>query len=226
MLRSLVGSEMCIRDRSIGLSVVLLVCLSTRPRDPDLRAFRPRLAPWVEKLGETQPAENWVSCPSCPGPKSQHCFWLYNSNYEPRILLADSISTFLPVRQMVLAFSRRLVRNGNSSSHRASMTQRHPGRTRSNPRIRSSSIHLQLQTGDENVGPPRQHRTARCGNPNLGFVEPVPPGWDNVPSPDQKSFHTSTTPANRGQKRWSPGSISLGVDPRPGVRRGSTTRAR
>ena len=35
----------------------------------------------------------------------------------------------------------------------------------------------------------------------LGFVEPVPPREDKVPSPDQKSFHTTTTPTNRGRKR-------------------------
>ena len=37
------------------------------------------------------------------------------------------------------------------------------------------SIHLQLQhTGDEHGCPPGQYRPARCGNPNLGFVEPAP----------------------------------------------------
>ena len=32
-------------------------------------------------------------------------------------------------------------------------------------------------------------------------------GDNKVPSPDQKSFHTSATPTHRGQKRRSPGSI-------------------
>ena len=35
------------------------------------------------------------------------------------------------------------------------------------------------------------------------------PGEDNFPPPDQKSCHVSTTPANRGQKRGSLGSIPL-----------------
>ena len=39
---------------------------------------------------------------------------------------------------------------------------------------------------------------------NLGFVEPAPPGEDNTSSPDQKSLHTSKTPAYRGRKRWPP----------------------
>ena len=41
----------------------------------------------------------------------------------------------------------------------------------------------------------------------LGFVESAASGEDRFPSPDHKSFHTSTNPTNRGKKRWSPGSI-------------------
>ena len=86
--------------------------------------------------------------------------------------------------------------------------QRHPGMIRSHPRIINPSIHLQLQqTGDENGGLPGRYRPAQCANPNLGFVEPAPPGEDKIPSLDQKSVHTSTTITNRGQKRWTPGSI-------------------
>ena len=33
----------------------------------------------------------------------------------------------------------------------------------------------------------------------LGFVEPASPREDKVPSPDQKSFRTSTTLTNQGQ---------------------------
>ena len=36
---------------------------------------------------------------------------------------------------------------------------------------------------------------------------PAAPGGDRVLSPDYKSFHISTTPTTRGQKRRSPGSI-------------------
>ena len=35
------------------------------------------------------------------------------------------------------------------------------------------------------------------------------PGEDKLPSPDQKYFHVSTTAANRGRKRRSPGSLPL-----------------
>ena len=74
-----------------------------------------------------------------------------------------------------------------------------PGQDKTHPRIRNPCIQLQLQqTGDENGGPPGRYRPARCGNAHLGFVEPVPPGQDKVPSPDQKSFHKSTT---EGRKR-------------------------
>ena len=49
------------------------------------------------------------------------------------------------------------------------------------------SIHLQLkQTGDENGGPPGRYRSARCGNPNLAFVEPAPLEHDNN---KVQSFH-------------------------------------
>ena len=40
---------------------------------------------------------------------------------------------------------------------------------------------------------------------------PAAPGKDKFPSPDQKSFSTSTTPKSRGQKWRSPGSISPGT---------------
>ena len=98
---------------------------------------------------------------------------------------------------------------------------------RSHPWIRIPSIPLQLQErGDENGGPPGRYRPARCGNTNPGFVEPAPPGEDKVISPDQKSVHTSTTPTNRGKKRWSAGSIPPRTvwKPQPGVRRASATR--
>ena len=120
--------------------------------------------------------------------------------------------------------------------NRGSESQSHPRRTRFHPRIRNPSTYLHFQqTGDENGGPQGRYRPARCGSPNLGFIEPAPPGEDKVPSPgqkfchtptinlgfvqpappgedklpspDHKSFHTSTTLTNRGRKRWFPGSI-------------------
>ena len=45
-------------------------------------------------------------------------------------------------------------------------------------------------------------------NPNLGFVEPAPPGEDKVPPPDHESFQTSTNSTSLGRKRWSPESIA------------------
>ena len=35
----------------------------------------------------------------------------------------------------------------------------------------------------------------------LGFVEPAPPGEDEISSTNHKSFHTSTTPMNRRRKQ-------------------------
>ena len=56
-------------------------------------------------------------------------------------------------------------------------------------------MHPQLQlTGDKHGRPPGRYQPGRRGNPNLGCVEPSPPRQPTVPSPDQKSFHTSTTP--------------------------------
>ena len=107
------------------------------------------------------------------------------------------------------------------------MSQYHPGRIRSHARILNVSIHLQLQqTGDENGGTPDRHLPSRCENPNptgfllnpnQGFADPAPPEEDNMPSADKKSLHTFTSPANRGQKRWSPGSVppSTGWKPNP-----------
>ena len=40
---------------------------------------------------------------------------------------------------------------------------------------------------------------------------PAAPGKSKFPSPDQKSFNTSTTPTTRGRKRRSPGSIPPGT---------------
>ena len=58
----------------------------------------------------------------------------------------------------------------------------------SHPRIRHLSIYLQLQqTGDDKSGPLGRYRPARCGNPNLGFLEPAQIGEDKVPSPDQNT---------------------------------------
>ena len=92
--------------------------------------------------------------------------------------------------------------------NRGSESQSHPRRTRFHPRIRNPSTYLHFQqTGDENGGPQGRYRPARCGSPNLGFIEPAPPGEDKLASPDQKSFHTSTTLMNRGRKPWSPGPI-------------------
>ena len=81
-------------------------------------------------------------------------------------------------------------------------------------------------------GPPDRYRPARCGNlnptafllsSNLGFVDTSPPGADKTSFPDTKSFHTSTTPTNRGRKRWPPGPIPPRMlwKPQPGVRRPS-----
>ena len=54
----------------------------------------------------------------------------------------------------------------------------HPGRINSHPRIRNSSIYLQLQqTGDENGYNPGRYRSTRCGNPNrIGWLLI---GWDS-----------------------------------------------
>ena len=98
---------------------------------------------------------------------------------------------------------------------RASIRQHHPGRIESHARMKNMSIDLQLQqTGDETGDPRGRYRPARCRNlnstgsslltPNLGFVGPAPPGVDKALSPHHESFHTSTTPTNRGRKRWSP----------------------
>ena len=103
------------------------------------------------------------------------------------------------------------------------------------PHHESFHIYTIQQTGDENGGLPGRYRPTRCGNPNptgclinpnLGFEQPAPPGEDKLSSPDQKSFHTSTTPANRGRKRWSPGSIppSTVWKPQPGVRKAIAIR--
>ena len=80
--------------------------------------------------------------------------------------------------------------------------------------------------GQKTVGLPSQYRPPRCGNLNLGFLKPAPSGEDKVPSSDQKSFHTSTTPTNRGQKRFSPGSMPPPTvwKPQPGGRRDIATR--
>ena len=78
-------------------------------------------------------------------------------------------------------------------------------------------------------GSPDQYRPAMCGNPNatgwllIGWSsrsqraarivpranveDPPHPGEDKGSSPDEKSFHTSTTLTARGQKRRSHGSI-------------------
>ena len=98
------------------------------------------------------------------------------------------------------------------------MSQWHPGKIeddRSHPRMRKPSMHLQLQhTGDEAVAPGVDTAPHGVETPTpladwLGFVEAMPSGEDKVSSPDQKSFHTSTTPTNRGRQRWSSGSITL-----------------
>ena len=83
-----------------------------------------------------------------------------------------------------------------------SYSQRHPGRIRSYPRITNPCINLQLQqAGGENGCPTGRYRPPRCGKPNLGFVDPMPPGEDKITSPDYKSFNTSTTPTNQGCER-------------------------
>ena len=114
-----------------------------------------------------------------------------------------------------------------------SNSHRHPGSILSHPRTRNYSIHLQLQqTVDANGDPPDRYRPERCGNsnrtscllnPNQRFVEPAPPGEDNIPSPDQEYFRTSTTPTNRRRKRCPPGSIPLSTvwKPQPWVHKAS-----
>ena len=97
---------------------------------------------------------------------------------------------------------------------RATISQHHPGKIRCHAWIKNLSIYLQLQqTGGKTDNPLGRYRPARCENsnstrcllnPNLGFVEPAPPGKDKTSSPDHKYLHTSTTPTNRGRKRWSP----------------------
>ena len=83
------------------------------------------------------------------------------------------------------------------------------GTTSSHPRFSNPSVHLQLrQRGDENGDPLGRNRPAWCGTPArrslIGWDSKItlaPPGDDKVPSPDQKSLHTSTTPTTRGRKR-------------------------
>ena len=98
--------------------------------------------------------------------------------------------------------------------HRLSTSYHHPGKTGSHPRVTNPSINVQLQqTGDESGDPSGRYRSARCGNPKptgsllIGwgsrFEEPAPPGEDQVPFPDQKSFHTFATPTHCARKRWS-----------------------
>ena len=60
---------------------------------------------------------------------------------------------------------------------------------------------------DEIDEPPGRYRPARCRNSNVGFVEPVPPGEHKARCPNRRTFNTSSTPTNRGRKRWLPGSI-------------------
>ena len=55
-------------------------------------------------------------------------------------------------------------------------------------------IYNSYETGDENGGLPRHYRPPWCGNLNLIFVEPAPPGNNNIPSTYQKCLCTSTTP--------------------------------
>ena len=56
------------------------------------------------------------------------------------------------------------------------------GRIRSHSLIAHPSLHVHLQqTGVENGGPPGRYRPPRGGNPNLGFVQPAPPGEDKIP---------------------------------------------
>ena len=64
---------------------------------------------------------------------------------------------------------------------------------------------LKKQTNEQtkNGSLPGRYRPPRCGNHSLRFADPAPPGEDHIPSPDQKSFHISTTPTNRGRKRCS-----------------------
>ena len=106
----------------------------------------------------------------------------------------------------------------------------HPGKIISHPRIRNSSVSLQLQQpGDENGDLPGRYRPAWLWKPQphwliadwLGLMEPARGescpsnkrrglaalGEDWISSPDQKSFHISTIPTTRGRKQRSPGSI-------------------
>ena len=96
----------------------------------------------------------------------------------------------------------------------------HPGRIRSHFRITKPSVYLQLeQPWDEKGDPSGRYGPARQVAGCLGLMEPArgencpsgqrrgpaTPGEDKVSSPDQQSFHTSTTPTHRGRKRRSPG---------------------
>ena len=89
------------------------------------------------------------------------------------------------------------------------------------------SISLQNeQPGDENVDPSGRYGPEVCGNPTghwliswgprsqsgaRVYLEPTPKSRrtreEKLPSPDQKSFHISTTRTTPGRKRRSPGSI-------------------
>ena len=71
------------------------------------------------------------------------------------------------------------------------------------------------------VWKPQPHGlTAETAKRQVGFVEPAPPGEDNISCPDHNTFHAPKTPTNRGRKRWSPRPIPLRTvwSPQPGVR--------
>ena len=81
---------------------------------------------------------------------------------------------------------------------------------------KNPSIYLQRrQPGDENGHPPgpttphgMETPVSPIGRSLIGLgsnIEPAHPGEDRFPSPDRKSFHTSTNPTTLGRKRSSLG---------------------
>ena len=106
--------------------------------------------------------------------------------------------------QRLLAFSR---------SHKSQREPAPPGEDRVPCPYKAFSIHVQpLQIGDETGDFPGRHPHGvetpwLIATHQPRVRDPVPPREDKVPAPHHESFHTCTTPTNRGRKRWSPGLI-------------------
>ena len=100
-----------------------------------------------------------------------------------------------------------------------------PGRIRSHPQI-ILYIYNPNKPGTKTVPPGVDTAPYGMKPPIfLGFIEPAPPGEDKSPSPNQKLFHTCTTPTGDEKKMFS-GSIPPRTvwKPQPGARKANATR--